>query len=180
MADLYKSNPIYKTIDLFCAAKGLSISAMCKEAGISPGLVTDLKMGRKQTIQIETASKIASALGTDVTTLMNNRYKKSSWDSETCLKWFDVDSVEDQIYILTAYGVDLDFFLNKSYPERKAQLDYLLFDQSYPPKEKSPTPNGVELDAETIELREIWNSADQEEREALLAMAKMLKARRNK
>lgn len=47
-------------------------------------------------------------------------------------------------------------------------------------KEKSPTPNGVELDAETIELREIWNSADQEEREALLAMAKMLKSRRNK
>lgn len=47
-------------------------------------------------------------------------------------------------------------------------------------KEKSPTPNGVELDAETIQLREIWDSADQEEREALLAMAKMLKARRNK
>lgn len=47
-------------------------------------------------------------------------------------------------------------------------------------KEKSPTPNGVELDAETIQLKEIWDSADQEEREALLAMAKMLKARRNK
>ena len=47
-------------------------------------------------------------------------------------------------------------------------------------KEKSSTPNGVELDAETIELREIWNSADRDEREALLAMAKMLKARRNK
>ena len=47
-------------------------------------------------------------------------------------------------------------------------------------KEKSPTPEGAELDEETIELREIWNSADQEEREALLAMAKMLKARRNK
>lgn len=47
-------------------------------------------------------------------------------------------------------------------------------------KEKSPTPEGMELDAETIELREIWNTADQEEREALLAMAKMLKARRNK
>lgn len=47
-------------------------------------------------------------------------------------------------------------------------------------KEKSPTPEGMELDAETMELREIWNTADQEEREALLAMAKMLKARRNK
>ena len=47
-------------------------------------------------------------------------------------------------------------------------------------KEKSPVPEGTELDEETIELKEIWNSADQEEREALLAMAKMLKARRNK
>ena len=46
-------------------------------------------------------------------------------------------------------------------------------------KEK-PLTNGEGLDAETIELREIWDSADQEEREALLAMAKMLKARRTK
>lgn len=47
-------------------------------------------------------------------------------------------------------------------------------------KEKSPTPEGMELDAETIQLKEIWDSADQEERKALLAMAEMLKARRNK
>ena len=46
--------------------------------------------------------------------------------------------------------------------------------------EKSPTPEGMELDAETIQLKEIWDSADQEERKALLAMAEMLKARRNK
>ena len=47
-------------------------------------------------------------------------------------------------------------------------------------KEKPLTASGEELDAETIQLREIWDSADQEERDALLAMAKMLKARRNK
>jgi transcriptional regulator with XRE-family HTH domain len=47
-------------------------------------------------------------------------------------------------------------------------------------KEKSPTPEGIELDVETIQLKEIWDSADQEERKALLAMAEMLKARRNK
>lgn len=47
-------------------------------------------------------------------------------------------------------------------------------------KEKSPSPAGEELDKETIQLREIWDSADKEEREALLAMAKMLKARRKK
>jgi transcriptional regulator with XRE-family HTH domain len=47
-------------------------------------------------------------------------------------------------------------------------------------KEKPLTASGEELDAETIQLKEIWDSADQEERDALLAMAKMLKARRNK
>ena len=47
-------------------------------------------------------------------------------------------------------------------------------------KEKSPTPEGMELDEEAIQLQEIWNSADKEERKALLAMAEMLKARRNK
>lgn len=47
-------------------------------------------------------------------------------------------------------------------------------------KEKSPAPDGVGLDPETIELRDIWGGADKEEREALLAMARMLKARRDK
>lgn len=45
-------------------------------------------------------------------------------------------------------------------------------------KEK-PAPEG-ELDEETKELRNIWDTGDKEEREALLAMARMLKARRNK
>ena len=47
-------------------------------------------------------------------------------------------------------------------------------------KEKSPASEDVGLDPETIQLREIWESADREERKALLAMAEMLKARRNK
>lgn len=46
-------------------------------------------------------------------------------------------------------------------------------------KEK-PLSSGEGLDKETIMLREIWETADQEEREALLAMARMLKARRSK
>jgi hypothetical protein len=47
-------------------------------------------------------------------------------------------------------------------------------------KEKPLAAAGEELDKETIQLREIWDSADSEERKALLAMAEMLKARRNK
>lgn len=47
-------------------------------------------------------------------------------------------------------------------------------------KEKPLTADGEGLDKETIQLREIWDSADPEERKALLAMAEMLKARRSK
>lgn len=180
MGDLYKANPIYKTIDLFCSIRGISIGAMCKAAKISPGLVTDLKMGRKQTIQIETASKIASALNTDVTTLMNNKLNKAYWDVDVCFKWMDADSAEDRIYVLENYGADLDFLLDDNYPNRRIELEELVFKQTSAEKEKSPAPEGVGLDPETIELRDIWDGADKEEREALLAMAKMLRARRNK
>ncbi len=47
-------------------------------------------------------------------------------------------------------------------------------------QKENPTPEGAGFDEETIQLKQIWDSADKEEREALLAMAKMLKARRNK
>lgn len=178
MADLYKTNPIYKTIELFCTIKGFSISAMCKEAGISPGLVTDLKMGRKQTIQIETASKIASALNTDVNTLMGNKLNKSYWDLDTCFKWMNSDSKEDRIFILEEYGVDLEFLLDNNYPDRKKELSEIVFNQASTAKEKSPAPEGDGLDPETIELRDFWGGADKEEREVLLSMARMLKSRR--
>lgn len=45
-------------------------------------------------------------------------------------------------------------------------------------KEK-PAPEG-ELDAETIELREIWGAADAEERQTLLQWARLLNKRREK
>ena len=45
-------------------------------------------------------------------------------------------------------------------------------------KEKSPTPEGVELDSDTMELLEAWNSGD-DAREFLLSAARMLKSRRD-
>lgn len=47
-------------------------------------------------------------------------------------------------------------------------------------KEKPTLQTESELDAETIELRGIWDSADEDERRALLEMARLIKSRRNK
>lgn len=43
---------------------------------------------------------------------------------------------------------------------------------------KEPATNGDELDETTKELRDIWESADEDERKALLEMARLIKKRR--
>lgn len=58
--------------------------------------------------------------------------------------------------------------------------DYLGITVEIRQKEKPTTENGSELDAETMELLKIWNSIDQDDRDFLIANAKMLKARREK
>ena len=45
--------------------------------------------------------------------------------------------------------------------------------------EKSPTPDGVELDPVTQELFDIVNSSDEDELKTLLEMARLIKKRRN-
>lgn len=53
---------------------------------------------------------------------------------------------------------------------------YLLYGEAETKKDTTPQ-GGVELDNE---LREIWSTADEEERRVLLDMARMLKSRRGK
>lgn len=45
-------------------------------------------------------------------------------------------------------------------------------------KEKSPAPDGAGLDKATIELKSIWDTADDDEKAALLEMARLIKKRR--
>ena len=57
---------LYETIESLCQAKGIRPGRMCTDLGLSRGLMTDLKMGRKKTLNAETAQKIAAYLGTSV------------------------------------------------------------------------------------------------------------------
>ncbi len=54
---------LYDTVARLCADRGISVTAACKRAGISPGILSDLKNGRKKTISVETARSLADALG---------------------------------------------------------------------------------------------------------------------
>lgn len=63
---------LYETIQSLCEAKGVRPGRMCSELGLSRGLMTDLKMGRKKTLNAQTAQKIAAYLGTTVGALLGS------------------------------------------------------------------------------------------------------------
>jgi transcriptional regulator with XRE-family HTH domain len=69
---------LYETIIALCNEKGIKGGKMCTETGISKGLLTDLKMGRRTGVSAATAQKIASYFGVSVGYLLGEEEKKET------------------------------------------------------------------------------------------------------
>lgn len=61
---------LYKTIQKLCDEKGMKPGRVCDDLGISRGLMTDLKMGRKKGVSAETAQRLATYFGVSVAYLL--------------------------------------------------------------------------------------------------------------
>lgn len=61
---------LYARISALCDQRGIRPGRLCDELGLSRGLMTDLKMGRKKGVNAETAQKIASFFGVTVGQLL--------------------------------------------------------------------------------------------------------------
>lgn len=48
---------------------------MCKDTGVQPSVMTDLKMGRRQTVKAETAARLAAYFDVSVDYLLGNEEK---------------------------------------------------------------------------------------------------------
>ena len=57
---------LYENILSLCEKQGIRPGRLCDELGLSRGLMTDLKMGRKKGVSAETAQKIAAHFGVSV------------------------------------------------------------------------------------------------------------------
>lgn len=57
---------LYDNIQNLCQKNDIRPGRLCDELGLSRGLMTDLKMGRKKGINAETAQKIAAYFGVTV------------------------------------------------------------------------------------------------------------------
>ena len=51
---------LYDNIQALCSARNIRPGRLCDELGLSRGLMTDLSMGRKKTLNAETAQKSAA------------------------------------------------------------------------------------------------------------------------
>lgn len=69
---------LHKTITELCEKKGVSGYRLCKDTGIQPSILTDLKMGRQKSLSAVNAEKIANYFGVSVGYLLGNEEKKPS------------------------------------------------------------------------------------------------------
>ena len=57
---------LYENIASLCESRGIKGGKLCTDIGISKGLLTDLKMGRRTGVSAVTAQKIAAYFGVTV------------------------------------------------------------------------------------------------------------------
>ena len=67
---------LHENIVALCANRGITGGKMCTDIGISKGLLTDLKMGRRTGVSAVTAQKIASYFGVSVGYLLGEEEQK--------------------------------------------------------------------------------------------------------
>ena len=98
---------LYKNIAHLCEEKGIKGAKLCNDIGMSKGILTDLKMGRRTGVNAVTAQKIASYFGVSVGYLLGEEEKEEKPTVKD-------DELSENIKML------IDFA--KSVPEDKVEL----------------------------------------------------------
>lgn len=69
---------LYNKILYLCESRGINITRMCKESAVSRASISDLKMGRKQSLSADTLTKIADYFGVSVDYLLGKEETKKA------------------------------------------------------------------------------------------------------
>lgn len=72
---------LYNRIETLCREHRVSVTTLSKDAGVSRASLSDLKMGRKQSLSAETLSKIGAYFGVSVDYLLGNDKKRTPTDA---------------------------------------------------------------------------------------------------
>lgn len=97
---------LYNIISELCVERGISGYRLCKDIGIQPSIITDLKMGRQSGLSAANMNKIANYFGVTVGYLLGDEQKEKpapkaesgkEISDETLMfaLWGDVDDIDD-------------------------------------------------------------------------------------
>ena len=136
---------LYENIAMLLNEKGVSGYKMCKDIGIRPSILSDLKSGRKQGLHTETAEKIANYFDVSVNYLVNAKEWEKTIEEQ---RQGGAESFENRM-------INLGFVRNENY-----RKDGYVWNRSKPANEKSSTPSGAELEFTDMELLNAYKSAD--------------------
>ena len=87
---------LYENIQKLCDDKGIRPGRLCVEVGISRGLMTDLKMGRKKGVNAQTAQKIAAYFGVSVATLLGSAQNEDVLDQVDVAFYGDFKELDEE------------------------------------------------------------------------------------
>lgn len=112
---------LYENIKFLCDERGIKGAKLCTDLGISKGLLTDLKMGRRSGVSAKTADKIANyfdvsvayLLGTDVerksvasVTISDEDLKAAFWGGEDDLSEEELDAMWNDVKSFAAFKLE--------------------------------------------------------------------------
>lgn len=89
---------LYENIIALCNQKGIKGGKMCTDLGISKGLLTDLKMGRRTGISASNAQKIASYFDVTVGYLLGKEEQKEKAPAESGKRSVSDDDIKFALF----------------------------------------------------------------------------------
>lgn len=96
---------LYEIIEQLCKSNGVNITKMCKDAGVSRGALTDLKMGRSAELSTSSMSKLAEyfgvstdyLLGKDIDSIKANKIVEQSDNEKLSFALFGTSDVDEDV-----------------------------------------------------------------------------------
>lgn len=188
---------LYKTILSLCKNKNITGYRLCKDIGIQPSIITDLKSGRKKSLSAAIANKIASYFGVPVSYLLG---------SMPFTYWAEIN--KDRKNFLRHVKVDPNFLkcfwnIDITEPEKASEKNFISFvasnieeatplvdgiwvikqdvdDEDFGGEANTPTVSGERMTDEDLKFA-LWGGADditEEDLEDVRRYAAFVRARK--
>lgn len=172
---------LYKRIERLCEERGINITQLSKGSGANRATLSDLKMGRKQSLSSKTLGLIANYFGVTVDYILGN-----SPDS----------NIDDAVYEIKRLTIEYDNATDEDERQHIAEMIDIAREQyndfvtisnlnySQSGDKKTPTPKSerdITIDDFSIAMNEAVKDLTAEDKQLLLSMARQLdKARKQK